>query len=348
MTKSTLSFFILIIVLLVSCTETATKESSLKKEQLIGKTMGTTFSISFLDSMDTDPSTEVENLLVAINKSVSTYQKDSEISIFNQGDSLLVDREGHFVRNFALAKEVYTKSKGWFNPTVMPLVNYWGFGYTAQKMVTQADSTAIKELLTFLQFDSIRVEERDSQLLFVKQKKDIELDFSAIAKGDAVDQVGLLLESKGIDNYFVEIGGEVRARGMAAEGFDWKVGIRVPKENTATNELQVAIKLSNLALATSGNYENYHKNKTTGAKYAHTINPHTGYPEKNNLLSASIFAENCATADAFATACMAMGLEKAFSLVSELPEIEAYLIYSDENGNLKEKFTPKAKKLMKK
>jgi thiamine biosynthesis lipoprotein len=348
MTKTTLSFFILIIVLLVSCTETTTKESKLKKEQLIGKTMGTTFSISFLDSMENDPSTEVENLLIAINKSVSTYQNDSEISIFNQGDSLLVDSDGHFARNFLIAKEIYTKSNGWFNPTVMPLVNYWGFGYTAQKMVNQADSVSIRELLTFVQFDSIRVEESDSQLLFIKQKKGIQLDFSAIAKGDAVDQVGLLLESKGIDNYFIEIGGEVRARGEAVEGFDWRVGIRVPKENTVANDFQITIELSDLSLATSGNYENYHEDKTTGAKYAHTINPHTGYPEKNSLLSASIFAENCATADAFATASMAMGLEKAFSLASELPEIEAHFIYSDQNGNLKEKSTPKATELMKK
>lgn len=336
-------------LLIISCTSNnniPSTEKQLTKEHFVGETMGTTFSIAYLDSTGLDLSIDVENLLLKINNSVSTYQKNSEISRFNQGDSLTVDSEGHFARNYNLAKEIYKKSTGWFNPTVMPLVNYWGFGYTKQALVKDVDPVELKKRLALVQFDSIRLENVGNHYLLIKQKKGIELDFSAIAKGDAVDEVGRLLEANGILNYFVEIGGEVRARGVTIGGATWRTGIRRPKENSATNEAQVAVELNNLSLATSGNYENYHEDKTTGQKYAHTINPHTGYPEKNSLLSASVFAKDCATADAFATAFMAMGLEKAFALAQELPELEVYFIYSDAQGNLKEKYTDKVKEFM--
>ncbi len=342
MFKTTIPFLFL---LLIACTDVP-KEQQLKKEQITGETMGTTFSVSYLDSTGMDPTEDLQALLLAINNSVSTYIESSEISRFNQADSLIVENEGHFVRNYLLAKEIYQKTNGWFNPSVMPLVNYWGFGYTPHKIVTEADSTAINALLELVQFDSIQHQELGKNSLFIKQKKGLELDFSAIAKGDAVDEVGRLLESKGIQHYFVEIGGEVRARGKTKSGFNWRTGIRSPKENAAANDLQIAIELPDLSLATSGNYENFHEDKSTNIKYAHTINPHSGYPEKNRLLSASVFAKDCATADAFATAFMAMGLDKAYALAMELPEIEAYLIYSDNNGNLQEKYTPKVKELM--
>lgn len=334
----------------MACTSensSSSSEKKLKKEQFIGETMGTTLSIAYLDSTGIDFSTELSDLLIEINNSVSTYIKTSEISTFNhEKDSLLVSSKGHFARNYTLAKQIYQQTEGWFNPSVMPLVNYWGFGYTEKKMVEQSDSLAIKNLLALVQFDSIKVQEAESsQLLFTKTIKGLELDFSAIAKGDAVDQVGLFLEHLGIHNYFVEIGGEVRARGTTMNGFNWRTGIRSPKENSA-KELQVAVQLPNLSLATSGNYENYYEDKKTGMKYAHTINPKTGYPEKNQLLSASVFAPNCSTADAFATAFMAMGLDKAFALASALPELEAYFIYSAEDGTLKVKHTPEVSRFM--
>ena len=327
----------------------ASQEKKLKKEQFIGETMGTTLSISYLDSMEMDFSVELSDLLIEINNSVSTYIETSEISIFNhEKDSLHVASDSHFARNYNLAKQIYQQTNGWFNPSVMPLVNYWGFGYTEKKMVEQSDSLAIKNLVALVQFDSIKMQNSaPNQLLFTKRIKGLELDFSAIAKGDAVDQVGLLLESFGINNYFVEIGGEVRARGATISGFNWRTGIRSPKESNATKELQVAVQLPNLSLATSGNYENYYEDKNTGMKYAHTINPKTGYPEKNRLLSASVFAPNCSTADAFATAFMAMGLDKAFALASTLPELEAYFIYSAEDGALQIKYTPKVEAFMK-
>jgi len=335
----------------LACTSETSNDSGqkkLKKEQFVGETMGTTLSISYLDSTGMDFSAELSTLLIDINNAVSTYIKASEISIFNhEKDSLFVPLEGHFARNYNLAKQVYQQTDGWFNPSVMPLVNYWGFGYTEKKMVAQTDSLTIKKLLQLVQFDSIKVQNiPPNQLLFTKTIKELELDFSAIAKGDAVDQLGLLLERLGIHNYFVEIGGEVRARGTTMNGFNWRTGIRSPQENRAAKELQVAVQLQDLSLATSGNYENYYEDKNTGMKYAHTINPKTGYPEKNQLLSASVFAPDCSTADAFATAFMAMGLEKAFALASERPELEAYFIYSAEDGTLKIKHTPKVTDFM--
>jgi thiamine biosynthesis lipoprotein len=337
--------------MLLACTsenKTSTPQKQLKKEQFVGETMGTTLSIAYLDSTEIDFSAELSDLLMDINNAVSTYIKTSEISTFNhEKDSLYVDNKGHFARNYVLAKQIYQQTDGWFNPCVMPLVNYWGFGYTAKKMVEETDASAVRDLVQLVQFDSIQVQNiEDKQLLFTKKIKGLELDFSAIAKGDAVDQVGLLLKSLGINNYFVEIGGEIRARGMTLNGFNWRTGIRSPKEGSSTKELQVAVQLPNLSLATSGNYENYYEDKNTGMKYAHTINPKTGYPEKNQLLSASVFAENCATADAFATAFMAMGLDKAFALANELPELEAYFIYSAADGTLKVKHTPRVTEFM--
>jgi thiamine biosynthesis lipoprotein len=346
-----LFFFFFLSTILLACTsenQTDSKQKKLKKEQFIGQTMGTTLSISYLDSTEMDFSMELSDLLIDINNAVSTYIKTSEISIFNhEKDSLLVEVDSHFARNYSLAKQIYQQTDGWFNPSVMPLVNYWGFGYTEKKMVAQTDSTTIQNLVKLVQFDSITVQNvTPNQLLFTKKIKGLELDFSAIAKGDAVDQVGLLLERLGIHNYFVEIGGEIRARGTTISGFNWRTGIRSPKENSTTKELQIAVQLENLSLATSGNYINYYEDKNTGMKYAHTINPTTGYPEKNQLLSASVFAPNCSTADAFATAFMAMGLDKAFALASELPELEAYFIYSAEDGALKVKYTARVAEFM--
>ncbi|BDS14688.1 FAD:protein FMN transferase [Aureispira anguillae] len=348
--KSILFIILSILVLTISCTSESkpSKEKALKKEQFVGQTMGTTFSISYLDSTGVDFSTALNDLLIDINQAVSTYEENSEVSIFNKkADSIYVEKKGHFARNYNNARYVYQQTKGWFNPSVMPLVNYWGFGYTEKKMVTNTDSSTIKDLLRLVQFDSIQVTEiLPNQLLLTKKEKGLELDFSAIAKGDAVDQVGLLLERFNIHNYYVEIGGEVRARGTTITGFNWRTGIRAPKEGTAAQELQVAIELPNLSLATSGNYINYYLDKNTGMKYAHTINPHTGYPEKNRLLSASVFTKKCALADAFATSFMAMGLDQAFELASTIPGIDAYFIYSTPTGDLKTKYTSGVASLM--
>lgn len=337
-------FSILIVLVIVACqpnqepTVTATK---VRTERFSGETMGTTFSIIFLDTNGVDLMQPIQQLLIDINNAVSTYVDTSEISKFNQYDSIEVVKDGHFDRNFNNAQKIYKQTQGWFNPTVMPLVNYWGFGYTEKKMVKIIDSITIKNLLELVDFERIHTTQKDSTTVYAKPttKSGIQLDFSAIAKGDAVDEIGRLLEHKGIFDYFVEIGGEIRTRGTTASGLAWRTGIRKPQEKDTKKDLQMIIALQDKALATSGNYENYHEDKVTGLKYAHTINPNTGYPERNSLLSASVLAEDCATADAFATAFMAMGLEKAFQIATQNPNIDAYFIYADSSGQLQEKIT---------
>lgn len=330
--------FSLFLILLAACQNEVATPNKIAITKLHGKTMGTTYSITYQDSLEQDFQGAIDSLLKAINQEVSTYIKDSKISIFNSSSELVLEQNStHFIRNFERAKQIYTQSNGWFNPTVMPLVNYWGFGYTEKRAVADVDSAVVDSLVQLVVFDSVRLIQNEKNWLVQKTNPAIQLDFSAIAKGDAVDVVGLFLEQKGIVSYVVEIGGEVRARGKTLKGYAWRAGINVPSEDAATNSLQAALELDNRSLATSGNYRNFHE--INGQKYAHTINPQTGYPEKNRLLSASVVAPDCATADAFATAFMAMGLDKAWELVNELPEIEAYFIYSDETGDFQTKYT---------
>ena len=170
-------------------------------------------------------------------------------------------------------------------------------------------------------------------------------DFSAIAKGYAVDIIAKLLESYDVEHYLVDIGGELRAKGHNAKGQTWTVGINVPSETAEVTELQTAIPLKNRAIATSGNYRNFYE--VNGQKFSHTINPDTGFPERSNLLSASVIAEDCMVADAFDTAVMPMGLEKAFAMAQAMNDLEGYFIYSDENGNMAVKYTDGLKTLLK-
>lgn len=332
MKKWYLSLYLACIGAIIACNNSGQKEASVfSKENIQGETMGTTFSISYLDSAEVDFMEGLQQLLLDFNQSVSTYIPNSEISIFNQSDSLLTVRSGHFYRNFTTAKRIYSQSNKWFNPTVMPLVNYWGFGYENKPMVQQIDSSAIDSLLNLVQFEAVHEEDLGDSVLVYKSVKGLQLDFSAIAKGDAVDQVAKLLSSYGINNYYIEIGGEILAKGHTLSGHAWRTGIRKPQPG-AVQAVQIAVQLKDLAVATSGNYENYKEDKETGLKYAHTINPRSGYPEKNSLLSASVFATTCAEADALATAFMAMGLDNTVQLLSQLDKVEAYLIYADSSS----------------
>ena len=171
----------------------------------------------------------------------------------------------------------------------------------------------------------------------VKTAPGVQLDFSALAKGYGVDEVARLLAGQGIQHYMVEIGGEVTAQGQSPRGDDWKIGINLPREDASMQDIQTAVPLHDQALATSGNYRNFYE--VDGAKYSHTISPFTGFPERSTLLSASVFAPDCMTADAYATAFMAMGLEKAFVLASRLPGIEGYFLFNQEDGTLGVRYT---------
>ncbi|MEM7104516.1 MAG: FAD:protein FMN transferase [Bacteroidota bacterium] len=309
-----------------------------------GETMGTTYSVLYVGPSESDYSEGIDLLLKQVNQETSTYIPASTISKFNQSETGLSFPEGapeHFKTVFEGSKIIWEQTKGHFDPTVMPVVNYWGFGYTEKKPVTAVDTVKVDSLLQLIGFAKISSGPADAgsgKGDNYTKKQGMQLDFSAIAKGYGVDAVGQFLESKGISNYLVEIGGEVRARGKKSNGDWWTAGINIPDSAAGLQDIQNAVSIQNKALATSGNYRIFYE--VDGVKYAHTINPSTGFPAGNTLLSASVLANDCMTADAFATAFMVMGLDKAYQLAAANEGIEAYLIYGDDAGEMKIKYTP--------
>ena len=295
------------------------------KLTLAGKTMGTTYNIVYLDDANRDFQTSIDSLLVVFNESLSTYFPDSELSQFNLRDTIDF-KLPYFLPVLKASKTVFEKSGGAFDPTVGPLVNVWGFGPGGPEL---KDSTDINLLLKLVGFEKIEFDEKQLR----KKVSGIYLDFSAIAKGYGVDVVGDFLRARGIENFLIEIGGELVARGVNEKGELWKVGVNRPEESASSSDLISIIALQDRGMATSGNYRNYYLKDSV--KISHTINPATGYPVNHNLLSATVLAKDCMTADAYATALMVMGTEKAIALDSALKEIEIFLIYSDATGGFK-------------
>ena len=287
-----------------------------------GKTMGTTYRITaslYSDATPVDQS-DVDYTLWDISQSLSTYEEGSLISTINASrdtsETHIVD--SHFLAVFRQAKEIYDVTEGAFNPAVGPLVRAWGFGPDDASSLSAEDVAALQQLADF---NAFQLEDRNPPVL----RKSIplaELDFSAIAKGYAVDEIGRLFEAQEITNYLVEIGGEVRARGKHADGRAWRIGIEQPLE--AARDIQAVMELVDVSMATSGNYRNFYVRD--GQKFVHTINPATGYPEQNRLLSATVIAQECMTADAFATALMVMGYERSIDFSSTPGSPDMYLI----------------------
>jgi FAD:protein FMN transferase len=296
--------------------------SSPGKVTFSGQTMGTTYSLTYLTESGKNLQSSVDSLLVVFNNSLSTYIPDSEISQFNRADSLLF-KLPYLPQVLNASKKVFQNTNGAFDPTIGPLVNVWGFGPGGPEL---KDSTDISLLLDAVGFDKIQFDEK----LVRKTKPGMYLDFSAIAKGQGVDVIADFLNKKGIENYLVEIGGELVAKGVNEKGELWKVGINRPDESANASDLYSIIALENRGMATSGNYRNYYVRDSV--KISHTINPATGYPVNHSLLSATVLAKDCMTADAYATAMMVMGLDRAIQLDSTLSEIEVFLIYDDGKG----------------
>ena len=314
-----------------------------------GETMGTTYHITYKDSLGRNFKTDLDFLLQKINEGVSTYIKDSEISKFNQaGQNVEVPVGIYFLQNLIASKEIFEKTNGFFDPTVMPLVNYWGFGYTAKKPVERIDSMAIDSIQQLVGFEKINstfeyvVEPGDkvaskTYSTISKSISNVQLDFSAIAKGYAVDILSDFFEGKKINNYLVEIGGEIRCKGKNPKGKTWTTAINTPRINAKLTDYEAIIKVANKAIASSGNYRNFHE--VNGEWYGHEINPKTGFPEKSKLLSVTVMTDNCAFADGYATAFMVMGLEKSKSLANQLNGIDAFFIFANEKGELEQTYT---------
>ena len=258
------------------------------------------------------------------NLSLNPFNPNSIISKVNRNEA--VEADDWFIEVFNKAKEVSDHSEGIFDITCAPLVNLWGFGFSKMDSVTPQMIDSIKQ---FVGYQKVRLDGRK----VVKDDSRILLNCSAIAKGYASDIIARLLEREGIENYMVEIGGEVTMKGVNQNGKCWRIGINKPEDDSTgiKNDIEEVVQLRKKGgVATSGNYRNYYVKD--GKKYAHTIDPRTGYPSEQSILSATIVAEDCITADAYATAFMAMGLEKAREAAKNIPGIEYYVIYSDENG----------------
>lgn len=315
----TLRLFLLLL-LLTCCSPQA------EYKNIRGFALGTTYSVIYQDNIDIDDeemTRRIETMLENFELSMSIYNDSSIVSKVNRNEDIELD--DYFIDIFNDSKRVWELTDGSFDITVAPLVNAYGFGPDTLHRFTEERRDSLMQLVGMQKVDIVnkRLE---------KQDKRITLDFNAIAKGYSVDVVADYLANLGVKNYLVEIGGEIRAGGTKS-GQLWRVGVDKPIEGNYVPgaDLQAILRLKDRALATSGNYRRFYVED--GVKYAHTIDPKSGNPAKNTLLSATILADDCATADALATGCMVKGLDKAIELVNNQKSVDAFFVYSDDDGN---------------
>ncbi len=304
-----------------------------------GGALGTSYNITYLLPREMDLQKDIDSVFSAVNHSLSTYQTDSDISRINKGDTTVVIDQ-MFKDVFVLSKEIHTLTNGYFDPTVGVLVNAWGFG-PGQEIIM--DSIRVDSLLDYVGFNKVSLTETNQ---IKKQHAAIYFDFNAIAKGYAIDRLAVLLDQKGIQDYLVEVGGEVVAKGEnRIKEKQWTVGIEDPRDEL-NRTLKAVVQLKDRAMASSGNYRKFRVDEKTGKRYVHTIDPKTGYTKNSNVLGATVLANTCAKADAYATAFMAMDLDDSIKLLVQQKEIEAYIIYLDTDGSIKEFVTDGFKRLM--
>lgn len=304
--------------------------TNVQDEQVFsGDALGTTYQVKFFNSEKTDISKDLDSLFEVINQSMSTYRENSDISRINAGDSsVMIDK--HFREVFMASRKIYEESGKMFDPTVGKLVNAYGFGPEGPK--TNLDEEELDSIRMFVGFDKLRLTE-DGRVH--KQYPGIYIDFNAIAKGYAVDVIASYLDDKGVQNYLVEVGGELVAKGRnISRDQMWAVGIDDPQQKEGKRNLKTAVKLDNRAMATSGNYRKFRTDPETGRSYVHTINPITGLAEENDLLSVSVLAENCTLADGYATAFMALGYDRSLEMLEKISGVDGYFIYLDRNSEM--------------
>ena len=328
--KKVLPFLFILVVLVVAGIAVGRKNADYQHDS--GLVFGTSYNITYQSNDNLKP--EIEKALAEVDASLSPFNEKSVITHVNKNEAVTLD--DHFITVFRLSSEIYKDTEGAFDITVAPLVNAWGFGF---KNGITPDRHAIDSLMQFVGFDKVKLQ--DGKI--IKTDDRLMLDCSAIAKGYGVDAVARLLKSKGIDNYMVEIGGEIVASGESPKGAPWRIGVSKPDDDSVnvSNEIQGIINISNRAMATSGNYRNFYYKG--GKKYAHTIDPKTGCPVQHSILSATVVSDECAKADAYATAFMVMGLDKAKAVLARHKDLMAYFIYSDDKGNNKVWYSPSLK-----
>ena len=314
--------YIIAILSVVGCSE-----PELIKNRLTGPAFGTTYNITYFSTEELVPESGIDSVINAVNRSVSTYQPDSDISKINSGDStIVIDRI--FKDVYELSERVFILSEGYFDPTIGVLRNAYGFG--TDKPLSNLNQAVIDSLRNYVGFEKVNL---TSDLQISKEHPEIYFDFNAVAKGYGIDELGSYLESLGIENFLIELGGEVLTKGSNLESEKpWAIGIETIDSEVFDKQIEVVVKLSDMAMASSGNYRKFRIDSITGKKYVHTINPLTGLAEESDVTSATVFAATCAEADAYATAFMAMGLDRSKNLLEELTEIDAYLTYEKDGS----------------
>lgn len=315
------------LLLLISCS--APQEPAYIEN--VGRAQGSTYQIKYESPRGQDFDEEIEEIFRQIDLSMSTYVPSSLISQINKGNTL-IKVDSLFITVLNRSLEIAEETGGAFDPTVGPLVNLWGFGFKEVRQDVSADT--LQQVLSNVGYESIQIDG-----MSVSIPEGFMIDFNAIAQGFTVDYIADFLEERGVGNYMVEVGGEVRAKGVNEAGNVWRIGVDKPREEIDTEDrFQFVLELKDAGLATSGNYRRFWLDEETGLRYSHTIDPQTGYPARNQLLSASVIAPSAMDADAYATVCMVQGLEQCKQLLADKEYLEGYLIFSG-TGNEWNTFT---------
>ncbi len=318
--KITITFIVLLLIF-SSCN----KDIKNRDFVLQGEVFGTTYRITYLNASK-NYQKSLDSLFLAFNKSLSTYIPTSDISKINNGDST-IEVDDFFVEVFEKSKKIHQQTDGFFDPTVGNLVNAYGFG--PEKGQIQPSDSLINQFMKSVGFDKVSLQNRK----IIKQNPEVYLDFNSIAKGFGIDIVARFFDSQNVKNYLIEIGGEIRTKGTKSNNKPWVIQIVNPKNIDNSEDFRV-LSISNISMATSGNYRKF-RVTNDGKKYVHTINPKTGMATESNLLSASVFTNtDCADADAYATAFMAMGFDKSKLFLEKNTDIKVILIYIDEFKNV--------------
>ena len=313
----------LLAVLIIGTILIIREQQVMPYQENIGLVFGTEYHITYQCNDDLQP--EIEAELKKVDNSLSTFNQQSVISKINRNEEMSVNEM--FEQVFNKAQYVSQETDGAFDITVAPLVNLWGFGF---KTGENPSKEKVDSLMQYIGYQTVSLNNKKVR----KVHPNTMLDAAAIAKGYACDVIAQLFRDKGIKNFMVEIGGEVITCGNSPKRIPWKIGVTKPVDDSLNTqqEQQAVLNVTDMAMATSGNYRNFYYKG--GKKYAHTIDPKTGYPVQHSLLSATVLAKDCATADAFATAFMVMGIEMAKKVLEKHSELMAYFIYSDAKGEL--------------
>lgn len=312
-----------ILALLISCSSYEDKMHIIK-----GEAQGSTYGVKYISKSDENLKPAIDSILEVIDLSMSTYRSESIISKINRGEKVKIDK--HFEKVFEASRKIWQQSEGLFDPTVGILVNAWGFG--KDKTQNHLSEKQIDSLKTFVGFEKVRLTE---EKYVEKENTAIFFDFNAIAQGYTVDVIADFLKTKGIENFIVEVGGELFLSGRnTIEDKKWTIGIEDPTLSSDNRDLIATVQFENQGLATSGNYRKIWSDSLTGEKFVHSINPKTGLAKQSNLLSVTVIADTAMHADGYATMFMVLGLEAGKAFLENHQELNVLFVYNDENNEI--------------